>query len=255
MTATHTFEGTPASGPNNGKTLRILQLYPLDMNIYGDWGNTLALARRAQAHGFDVQILGHNPGQPFPEDVDIILGGGGQDSGQSVIQEDLHANGDTLRSLAEAGVPMLVICGLYQLFGKEFRTREGEVLKGIGIFDAHTVGGDDRLIGNIVEESEEFGTVIGFENHSGLTYLGSGCTPLATVTKGEGNNVTDAHEGARVHNVIGTYLHGSLLPKNPKISDYLIEQAAQRKFGEFTPNTIDDSLVEKARASAASRPR
>ena len=100
MTATHTFEGTPASGPNNGKTLRILQLYPLDMNIYGDWGNTLALARRAQAHGFDVQILDHNPGQPFPEDVDIILGGGGQDSGQSVIQDDLHANGDTLRSLA-----------------------------------------------------------------------------------------------------------------------------------------------------------
>ena len=129
------------------------------------------------------------------------------------------------------------------------------MLKGIGIFDAHTVGGDDRLIGNIVEESEEFGTVIGFENHSGLTYLGSGCTPLATVTKGEGNNVTDAYEGARVHNVIGTYLHGSLLPKNPKISDYLIEQAAQRKFGEFTPNMIDDSLVEKARASAASRPR
>ena len=129
------------------------------------------------------------------------------------------------------------------------------MLKGIGIFDAHTVGGDDRLIGNIVEESEEFGTVIGFENHSGLTYLGAGCTPLATVTKGEGNNVTDSHEGAHVHNVIGTYLHGSLLPKNPKISDYLIEQAAKRKFGEFTPNTIDDSLVEKARASAASRPR
>ena len=97
--------------------------------------------------------------------------------------------------------------------------------------------------------------MIGFENHSGLTYLGAGCTPLATVTKGEGNNVTDSHEGARVHNVIGTYLHGSLLPKNPKISDYLIEQAAKRKFGEFTPNTIDDSLVEKARASAASRPR
>jgi hypothetical protein len=172
-----------------------------------------------------------------------------------VIQDDLHAIGGTLRSLAEDGVPMLVICGLYQLFGKEFRTREGEVLKGINIFDAHTVGGDERLIGNIVEESEEFGTVIGFENHSGLTYLGSGCTPLATVTKGEGNNVTDSYEGARVHNVIGTYLHGSLLPKNPKIADYLIEQAAIRRFGEFTPNAIDDSLVEKARASAASRPR
>ena len=151
---------------------------------------------------------------------------------------------------------MLVICGLYQLFGKEFRTREGEVLKGIGIFDAHTVGGDERLIGNIVEESKDFGTIIGFENHSGLTYLGPGCTPLAaTVTKGEGNNKAETHEGARVHNVIGTYLHGSLLPKNPKISDYLIEQAAKRKYGEFTPATIDDTLVNKARASAMKRPR
>ena len=178
MTATHTFEGTPASGPNNGKTLRILQLYPLDMNIYGDWGNTWRwlVARRHTA--LTCKFWTTTPVSPFPEDVDIILGGGGQDSGQSVIQDDLHAIGGTLRSLAEDGVPMLVICGLYQLFGREFRTREGEVLKGINIFDAHTVGGDDRLIGNIVEESEEFGTVIGFENHSGLTYLGSGCTRL-----------------------------------------------------------------------------
>ena len=253
---THTIAGTPAAGPNNGKTLRILQLYPKDMNIYGDWGNTLSLARRAHAHGFDVDIIDYNPGDEFPQDVDIIIGGGSQDSGQTVIQEDLHANSEHLKQLAEDGTPMLVICGLYQLFGKEFRTREGEVLKGIGIFDAHTVGGDERLIGNIVEESKDFGTIIGFENHSGLTYLGSGCTPLAaTVTKGEGNNKAETHEGARVHNVIGTYLHGSLLPKNPKISDYLIEQAAKRKYGEFTPATIDDTLVNKARASAMKRPR
>ena len=252
---THTIAGEPVSSPNNGKTLRILQLYPKDMNIYGDWGNTLALARRAHAHGFDVEILDYNPGDTFPDDVDIIIGGGGQDSGQTVIQEDLHAIGAKLKKNAEEGMPMLVICGLYQLFGKEFRTHEGETLKGINIFDAYTVGGNERLIGNIVEDSQEFGTIVGFENHSGLTYLGAGCEPLATVTKGVGNNSTDHNEGARVHNVVGTYLHGSLLPKNPKISDYLIEAAAQRKYGEFTPEKIDDSMVEKARASAMKRPR
>ena len=102
---THTIAGTPAAGPNNGKTLRILQLYPKDMNIYGDWGNTLSLARRAHAHGFDVDIIDYNPGDEFPQDIDIIIGGGGQDSGQTVIQEDLHANSEHLKQLAEDGTP------------------------------------------------------------------------------------------------------------------------------------------------------
>ncbi|WP_421084164.1 type 1 glutamine amidotransferase [Rothia nasimurium] len=239
----------------NNKSLKIVQLYPRDMNIYGDWGNTLSLARRAQAHGFSTDIVDYNPGDDFPLDGDIFVGGGGQDSGQSVIQHDLLANADNLKKLAEDGTPMLVICGLYQLFGHEFKTVSGEKLQGIGIFDARTVGGEERLIGNIVEESEEFGTIIGFENHSGLTYLSGSTKPLASVTKGEGNNTEDSGEGARAHNVIGTYLHGSLLPKNPAISDFLIKQAALKKYGEFTPVPIDDSLVEKARVSAASRPR
>ncbi|WP_423817287.1 type 1 glutamine amidotransferase [Rothia nasimurium] len=243
------------SQAGNQKSLKIVQLFPKDMNIYGDWGNTLSLSRRAQAHGFVTEIVDYNPGDDFPLDGDIFVGGGGQDSGQSVIQDDLLARADILRSLAEAGTPMLVICGLYQLFGQEFKTVAGETLKGIGIFEAVTRGGEERLIGNIVEESEEFGTIIGFENHSGLTYLSGASKPLATVTKGEGNNRDDQGEGARVHNVIGTYLHGSLLPKNPAISDYLIKQAALKKYGEFTPASIDDSLVEKARASAAARPR
>ena len=239
----------------NNKSLKIVQLYPKDMNIYGDWGNTLSLSRRAQAHGFTTEIIDYNPGDEFPLDGDIFVGGGGQDSGQSVIQDDLLANAATLRMLAEGGTPMLVICGLYQLFGREFKTVGGVTLNGIRVFDAKTVGGEERLIGNIVEESEEFGTIIGFENHSGLTYLSGDTKPLATVTKGEGNNKEDSGEGARVHNVIGTYLHGSLLPKNPAISDFLIKQAAIKKYGEFTPVVIDDTLVEKARASASARPR
>lgn len=237
------------------KNLKIVQLYPRDMNIYGDWGNTLSLSRRARAHGYDVEIIDHNPGDTFPEDADIIIGGGGQDSGQSIIQEDLHTIKNTLITLAENGTPMLLICGLYQLFGKEFKTIGGETLQGIGIFNATTIGGEERLIGNITEESEEFGTIIGFENHSGLTTLHGDTKPLAVTQKGQGNNLEDGTEGARHKNVIGTYLHGSLLPKNPKISDFLIQKAAEKKYGSFTPATIDDSLVEKARTSAMNRPR
>lgn len=240
---------------NSGKSLKIVQLYPRDMNIYGDWGNTLSLSRRAKAHGFDVEIVDYNPEDSFPTDADIIVGGGGQDSGQSVIGDDLQSIAATLREMAEKGTPMLVICGLYQLFGNEFRTIGGQVLPGIGIFDAVTVGGEERLIGNIVEESSEFGTIIGYENHSGLTTLSGTTEPLAKVTKGEGNNKDDEFEGARVHNVVGTYLHGSLLPKNPAISDFLIQKAAENKYGEFTPATINDELVEKARVSASQRPR
>ncbi|WP_443094771.1 type 1 glutamine amidotransferase [Rothia koreensis] len=237
------------------KTLKILQLYPRDMNIYGDWGNVLSLSRRAHAHGLATEIVDYNPGDIFPEDFDILVGGGGQDSGQTVIQDDLHRIAPVLRSAAESGAPMLVICGLYQLFGNQFTTVGGEVLQGIGLFDAHTVGSEERLIGNIVIESEEFGTVVGYENHSGLTYLGDGVERLGTVTKGEGNNLDDDGEGARVHHVIGSYLHGSLLPKNPRISDYLVRHAAERKFGSFEPAKIDDSLADRAREVAASRPR
>ncbi|WP_269928196.1 type 1 glutamine amidotransferase [Kocuria massiliensis] len=235
--------------------LTILQLYPRDMNIYGDWGNVLSLSRRARQHGFDVEIIDYNPGDVFPEEYDILVGGGGQDSGQTVIQDDLHRIAPKLREDAKAGTPMLVICGLYQLFGKEFRTVGGESLEGIGLFNAHTIGGEQRLIGNIVLESEEFGTIVGYENHSGLTYLDGDVQRLGTVTKGDGNNLDDDGEGARVHHVIGSYLHGSLLPKNPVISDYLIRHAAEKKYGQFQPADIDDTLPTRAREVAASRPR
>ena len=237
------------------KTIRILQLYPHAMNIYGDWGNTLVLQQRAEWHGYSVELLEYNVGDTFPSSVDIIVGGGGQDSGQTAIREDLQKIAKPLRALAASGTPMLVICGLYQLFGNFFKTKDGEVIDGIGIFDAETHGGPERLIGNTVVESTEFGEIIGYENHSGLTRLGKGCEPLGRVVKGAGNNGQDGYEGARVHNVIGTYLHGSLLPKNPKIADWLLEQAATKKYGEFTSGKIDDTLAEKARAVAQNRPR
>lgn len=237
------------------RLLHILQLYPNDMNIYGDWGNALTLQRRAEWHGYNVKLSSYNPGDKWPSDVDIIVGGGGQDSGQSIIQDDLLAIGDNLKKLADDDLPMLMICGLYQLFGNFFRTKDGDTIRGIGLLDIETHAGPERLIGNIVVSSTEFGDIIGYENHSGLTYLGQDTLPLGMVTSGAGNNGQDRTEGARYKNVIGSYLHGSLLPKNPAIADWLIEQAATRRYGDFTPNIIDDRFADKARDVAARRPR
>lgn len=239
---------------SSSKTLKILQLYPNEMNIYGDRGNVLTLLRRAEWHGLTSEIIYHHPDKPFPSDVDIIVGGGGQDSGQDKVQNDLLKISEKLHQLADAGVPMVMVCGLYQLFGHFFKTSDGQVIKGIGIFDAETHGGPTRMIGNILIETP-FGEVIGYENHSGQTILGGQAKPFGRVKKGAGNNGRDGTEGAVYKNVYGTYLHGSLLPKNPVFADELIKQAATRKFGEFIPAKIDDNIAEKARKVAISRPR
>jgi len=239
----------------NDKTIKVLHLYARDMNIYGDRGNVLTLLRRIQWHGYMPQLLEYNPGDKFPTDVDIIVGGGGQDSGQSKIQDDLIAIGPALRKLADDGTPMLVICGLYQLFGKFFKTSSGEVITGIGLLDVETFGKSERLIGNIITHSEQFGDIVGYENHSGQTYLGHQVESLGRVRLGAGNNVEDVSEGARYKNVIGSYLHGSLLPKNPSIADYLIQQAAVNKYGRFEGNTFDDRISDLARKAAMKRPR
>ena len=237
------------------KTIRLLQLYPRDMNIYGDWGNTLTIKRRLEWHGYNVELLEYNPGDAFPTDVDIIVGGGGQDSGQNKIQQDLQKIGPTIKQLAESGIPMLMICGLYQLFGTFFKTREGEIIKGIGLFDVETHGGNERMIGNIIIKNTQFGEIIGYENHSGITTIGKGVQPFGTVQRGAGNNGKDDTEGSMYKNVIGTYLHGSLLPKNPLVADWLIEQAVMRKYGDFNSAIIDDHFAVKARHIAATRPR
>lgn len=237
------------------KQINILQLYPRDMNIYGDYGNALVLIRRLEWYGYEPNLIKYNPGDDFPSDVDIIIGGGGQDSGQSKIQEDLLSIGPNLKKLADSGTPILVICGLYQLFGKFFKTSNGETIEGISILDIETFGKSERLIGNVISISKEFGNIYGYENHSGQTFLGKKVEPLGIIRLGAGNNLSDTSEGARYKNVIGTYLHGSLLPKNPKIADFLISTAVKRKYNESLEVTIDDCLAEKARASAAKRPR
>lgn len=237
------------------KTITVLQLYPHDMNIYGDWGNALTILRRLQWHGYAPKFIEYNPGDNFPAGADIIIGGGGQDAGQDKIKDDLLSIGTKLHDLADDGAPMLMICGLYQLFGKFFKTQDGHTIEGISLLDIETHAGPERLTGNIVTRSHQFGELIGYENHSGQTFLGEGVQALGRVLKGAGNNGQDDTEGARYKNVIGTYLHGSLLPKNPALADHLIETAATRKYGEFTPTVIDDRFAELARAVALKRPR
>lgn len=225
------------------------------MNIYGDHGNLQVIIRRLEWYGYTPEVISYNVGDTLPKSVDIIVGGGGQDSGQEKIHADLLKIGPQLKKWADAGVPMLMVCGLYQLFGHFFKTLNNTLLKGISVLDVETYGTNERLIGNIVTQSEEFGDIVGYENHSGQTFLGEGALPFATVIKGAGNNAKDGHEGARYKNVIGTYLHGSLLPKNPAVADFLIKTAVTKKYGEFSNDLIDDLFADLARDIAKTRPR
>ena len=235
--------------------LHIVSLYHNDMNIYGDTGNILALVRRAKQHGFAPIVHEYNPGDTFPETAHLLIGGGGQDSGQSSIYEDLQKIAPQLYTLAKNGAPMLMICGMYQLFGHEFITTSDEHIKGIGVLDVVTQAESERLIGNVIAHSDDFGELVGYENHSGQTVLGKNAAPLAIVTQGAGNNQLDDTEGARFNNVIGSYLHGPLLPKNPRLTDWLIETAAHFAGLPFRPQLVDDRIADEAHARAAARPR
>lgn len=237
-------------------TITILHLYPREMNLYGDHGNILTLIKRCEWRGIKTKIIEHEPGQSLPKNIDIIFGGGGQDSGQNKIEADLKKIGPELKKLVENGTPTLVICGLYQLFGKSFTTQDEHRIEGINIFNLSTTAGQERLIGNITIKSNQFGQIVGYENHSGLTILEDKKQAFGEVISGAGNNGEDHTEGCFYKNCIGTYLHGPILPKNPKVADFLIETALKRQNPKFTKLAeLDDSVEKAAHRSAASRPR
>jgi CobQ-like glutamine amidotransferase family enzyme len=226
------------------------------MNIYGDRGNIMCLRHRCQARGIGFELTELAMGERLDAAAfDLIFAGGAQDREQRVVVDDLMATkADALREAVEDDVVVLAVCGAYQLFGKYYRDASGEKLAGVGVFDLHTEHpGEEapRLIGNIVIEWEGR-TVVGFENHGGRTYLGAGVRPLAKVKSGRGNNGTDGTEGAVYRNAFGTYVHGSLLPKNPALADHLIATALQRRYGDLGLPSIDDRLEIKAHAAALS---
>lgn len=235
-------------------SVHIVHLYASEMNIYGDNGNVAVLRRRLEWRGIDVAVSRLGVGDQVPSDTHLLVGGGGQDAGQAVITDDLASKGPDLRAAADAGVPMLLICGMYQMAGHYFAPFDAPRLAGVGLLDLHTEAGPTRLIGNIAVDSD-LGPLVGYENHSGLTYLGADARPLGTTAVGQGNNGTDGTEGARRDNVIGTYLHGPVLAKAPSMADHLLSEALAAAGMSRDLEPLDDSLAEQAARVARSRPR
>lgn len=227
-------------------------LYGDLMNIYGDKGNVTALVNRAKWRGIDVEAREIRIGDKLKKgDIDLYFFGGGQDLGQVEVAKDLmRGKGKIIKYEIERGVPLLSICGGYQLLGKYYQPKVGAKIIGIGLFDAYTKAGEERMIGNIVVNSQ-WGKLVGFENHSGNTYLGANGEPLGKTIKGYGNNLEKKFEGCIYKNAVGCYMHGSLLPKNPVLTDWLIERALATKYGgEISLEKLDDQVETEAHKQA-----
>ena len=241
--------------------LNICHLYPDLMDTYGDKGNIVTIQKRCQWREIDVKIANISVGQPLPNfDFDFYFFCWGQDKTQTIIGIDLQKEKHRLERAVNNGAVLLSICGGYQLLQKYFKTKNGEIIKGIGLFDAYTEGSDDRMIQNLFIEIDpeleqdiknNYPTtnyqlpttnLIGFENHSGKTYLGKNLKPLGKVIRGSGNNGEDKTEGAVYKNAFGCYLHGSLLPKNPHFADYLIAKSLERRYGKVKLKPLDDEI-------------
>lgn len=237
------------------RAIRIVTLYPDVMSIYADRGNLIALRARCRLYGIECEVTPVSIADELPAEADLVLIGGGQDQEQRRIVADLAAKGARLRGWAEQDVAMLTVCGGFQLFGHLYRTAEGEELPGVGIFDVTTVApapGAARCIGDVLAEADGVGEVVGFENHGGRTYLGPAARPFAHVRYGYGNNGDDGTEGAVYREAIGTYLHGSLLPKNPAVTDRLILAALRHRYGpDVIIEPVPDRYAERAHRTAA----
>jgi lipid II isoglutaminyl synthase (glutamine-hydrolysing) len=242
------------SSPYVTRTLCVCALYPDLMNIYADRGNLLVLERRCEWRGIGFQLSSCGLGEPLDADAhDLLYLGGGQDRDQALCAKDLLATKSAaLHAAAARGTVVLGVCGGYQMLGRSYQLGPDEELPGAGLLDVHTVRADGpRLIGNVAIEVSlgDGGRVLaGFENHGGRTSLGSGQAPLGRVIEGHGNDGRSGFEGARNGNVIGTYLHGPLLPKNVWFADWLIAAALGCDIGELAP--LDDELEQQAHRSA-----
>ncbi|MCL6096688.1 MAG: cobalamin biosynthesis protein CobQ [Patescibacteria group bacterium] len=250
--------------------LNIGWIYPKLMNVYGDRGNIITLQKRCEWR--DIEVETKYLDAPLLEEelekCDLLMMGGAQDEQQEIVSRDLKKKSKALKSAIEKGIPGLYVCGAYQFLGNYYKEADGTEIPGLGIFDLHTINpGRERLIGNLIANSDSFGHLIGFENHGGRTYLGKNIKPLARVIKGFGNNgdqpamqdgkalqAGDKTEGAVYKNSIGTYFHGPILPKNPELADYLIKTSLKVKYKEdFELKKLDDSIAENARKVIAKR--
>ena len=239
-------------------TIRVGHLYPSYLNIYADRGNIAVLARRAEwrGHPLEVDELG------FDDDIvpgahDLYYVGGGQDREQLLVAPNFAAKATPLReAVLDGGAALLAVCGGYQLLGRGYRGFHGEDMPGVGLLPLETVAGDTRMIGNVLIESD-VGPIVGFENHAGRTKLDPGAEPLGRVVAGFGNDGDSGYEGCRLGRAIGTYLHGPLLPRNPRLADWLLAQALAHRSGGEPPELapLEDELEAEAHAVSAARAR
>jgi len=239
--------------------IRVGHLYPDYLNIYADRGNIAVLARRAAWRGHSLEVVGISVGEALRAgEHDLLYVGGGQDREQAVVAGDLVSKEAALRTALDEGTALLAVCGGYQLLGRSYRDFHGVELPGVGIFPLETVAGERRMIGDVLLECElEPGlkrTLAGFENHAGRTRLDPGTEPLGRVIAGFGNDGESGYEGCRVGRAIGTYLHGPLLPRNPWLADWLLEQALAHAVGEAQVlDPLPDELEAEAHAVSARR--
>ena len=229
--------------------LNICHLYPDILNLYGDRGNIITMKRRLEGRGIKVNIDECSIGQPLNADkYDIFFIGGGQDFEQEVLLRDLSSGkAQDIRTAVEEEKTFLAICGGYQMLGEYYKTWDGVQLDFIGAIGVHTIGAKERMIGNYMfRTTPESGdtVVVGFENHSGKTYLSEQVAPLGMMLSGNGNNGEDKTEGARYKNVFGTYSHGSLLPKNPVLCDFILQTALNHRYDGAEPLAPPDDTLE-----------
>jgi CobQ-like glutamine amidotransferase family enzyme len=240
--------------------IRVGHLYPDYLNIYADRGNIAVLDRRAAWRGHELHLRAIGVGDEIRAgEHDLLYVGGGQDREQALIAPDFAAKADGLRAAIDAGAAVLAVCGGYQLLGRFYRDRHGAELPGAGVLPLHTVAGETRMIGDVLLECElEPGrrqTLAGFENHAGRTVLDADAKPLGRVVAGFGNDGQSGFEGCRVGRVVGTYLHGPLLPRNPWFADWILAQALAHATGDEPPRLepLSDELEAEAHAVSARR--
>ena len=237
------------------KPLTIVHLFPELLNLYGDGGNVIALTRRLQWRGLPVEVreIGMGDAMDFSQ-ADIVFIGGGADREQMIVKDAMAARKNELSAYVSDGGVLLAVCGGYQFLGHSY-AMDDVVVEGLGVIDIETVRGEGRLIGNAVIQSDICETpIVGFENHGGRTTLGPDAKPLGRVLgKTFGNNGEDGFEGVHQGNLIGTYLHGPLLPKNPQVADYLIARAFERRGVALELAPLDDSIELSANRVMAKR--
>jgi CobQ-like glutamine amidotransferase family enzyme len=236
-------------------------LFPDYLNIYADRGNIAVLERRAAWRGHELKVRALEPGDKLQAgEHDLYYIGGGQDREQELIAPALASMGDALNAAVAGGTAALAVCGGYQLFGRSYRDQSGDELPGAGLLPLHTVAGERRMIGDVLLECElqpgQPRSLAGFENHAGRTYLDEGAVPLGRVLAGFGNDGASGYEGCRAGRVIGTYLHGPLLPRNPWLADWLLAQALAHRTGEVPQlERLEDELEAEAHTVSAARAR